>query len=80
MSEPVAKLSEVKPEPLSKDVVERLEHLLEKAKRGEISSFAAAIVYRDGNSGEVWSAIPHYSIMIGALERMKWNMLRQSEE
>ncbi len=73
-------LSVIQPEPRADGVVELLEHLLEKARNGEISSLCTAYVYRDGYSGHQRSAVPHFSILLGAIERMKYELLKLSDE
>lgn len=74
-----AKLSVVQPEPLATDMVPRLELLLERARAGELSAFAAAVVYRDGNTGDAFSYLPHTAIMLGAIEKLKFKIMERQE-
>jgi hypothetical protein len=67
-------------EPVSSDVVCRLEEALGFAREGRISSVAIALVYRDGTSGQCWSNAPSLSCLIGAVERMKYGIIRFSEK
>ncbi len=71
------KLHAIPLEPLGIDVVEKLEEILEAAKRGEISSVAIACVYRDGMTGSTWSAVPTFSMLIGALRCLEYRLMRQ---
>ena len=64
-------LTVIDPEPLAANLVDRLEALVEQARTGELSAFAAAVVYRDGTTGDAWSYLPNDSLMIGAIETMK---------
>lgn len=63
----------------SKDAVEFLEHMLEEAKSGEVQAFVIATVRQSGDVGASWagrdSRFDWYRL-IGALEHLKWNMLR----
>jgi len=74
-----ARLSVVQPEPLATDLVPRLEALLEAAKSGEISAFAAAVVYRNGYTGDAYSYLPHTAIMLGAIEKLKFKIMERQE-
>ena len=42
-------------EPLGTDTIAKLGEALEKAKAGQLSSVAIAVVYRDGTCGRSWS-------------------------
>lgn len=74
-----ADLSVVQPEPLVADIVPRLEGLLKRARAGELSAFAAAVVYRDGCTGDAFSYLPHTAIMLGAIEKMKYKIMEREE-
>jgi hypothetical protein len=73
-------LKVIEPEPCGADVVEKLEEALEKAKSGELSSVAIAIVYRDGCTGSSWSAPLSYSILIGAVARLQHRLIASGDE
>lgn len=75
-----AQLRVINAEPPNADVIEKLEDALRFARDGRISSVAIALVYRDGTSGQCWSAAPSLSCLIGAVERMKHGIIRFSEE
>jgi hypothetical protein len=67
----LASLKVLDAEPVGADAVEKLEDALTKAKAGELSSVAIAVVYRDGTSGRAWSAAPSLSCLIGAVARLQ---------
>lgn len=73
------KLSVINPEPLAENIIPRLEDLLERAKAGELSAFAAAVVYRDGCTGDAYSFLPHTAIMLGAIEKLKFKIIGNQE-
>lgn len=66
----MAELTAIDPEPIGESVVAKLEHVLAKAKAGELSSVAIAYVYRDGSIGRNWSDLPSYPTMLGSLARL----------
>lgn len=53
--------------PPDKSVVEILESLLEMAREGKFGSIAVATVYRDGTTGDAWSAPTALGTQIGAV-------------
>ena len=57
-------------EPLGTDVVERLEEVLEKARAGEISSVAIAVVDRTGTTRHNYSGMPSLALMLGSISRL----------
>lgn len=56
------------------DLVDQAKRLLEKCESGEVSSFAAAIVYKDGCVGHVRSSAPSFPSQIGSLTRLVHKM------
>lgn len=74
-----ADLKVIDAEPLGAGVKERLEHVMELASKGEISSLAIAWVNRDGSPGWRWSHAPNTSTLIGAIERLKIDMIVQKD-
>lgn len=56
-------------EPPAEDVIATLEHALEKARAGEMSSVCVLYVYRDGTTGYSRSALPSYPAMMGSATR-----------
>ena len=66
--------------PVSKSIIEVLEEALEKAKNDDLSSVAIAWIYRDGAPGWNWSETPNTSTMIGAIERLKADIIRNIDE
>jgi hypothetical protein len=67
-------------EPVGADTVAKLEEALEKARAGQLSSVALAVVYRDGTSGRAWSSAPSLSCLIGAVVRLEHALIRFVEE
>ena len=67
-------------EPIGEDVVAKLEEALTKAKAGEISSVAIAIVHRDGSTNYSWSKAPSMSLLIGCTARLQAGLIRRLEE
>jgi len=66
----MATLRTIEPEEPGEDVVETLEYLLAKARAGEISSVAVAVVYRSGIPGATWSRLPSLVAALGAVSRL----------
>lgn len=73
-------LSVIDAEPLGGSIIAILEEALLKAQRGELSSAAVAFVHRDGVVGWNWSEAPNTSTLIGAIERMKADLIRHCDE
>ncbi len=67
-------------EPLGADVIATLEAALEKARTGEISSVAVAVVERDGSVNRTWSTPPSLSLLIGAVARLQAALIRAADE
>lgn len=74
-----ADLKVIEAEPLGKGVAERLGHVMGLAVKGEVSSVAIAWVNRDGSPGWHWSTAPNTSTLVGAIERMKFDMIVQKD-
>lgn len=53
--------------PPNPGVVEALEDILARAKAGDLSSVAIAVVYRDGSTGDAWSEPASIGTLIGAV-------------
>jgi hypothetical protein len=58
--------------PNTEDVVAKLEEVLAKAKTGEISSCAIAVVYRDGSSGRSWSKAHSITALQGSIALLSY--------
>lgn len=54
-------------DPISPTVIEKLEYLLERARKGEISSVALAWVTSEKRAGITWSECPSKTAMAGAI-------------
>lgn len=65
-----AELCVITAEPLGDTVVSLLEDALERAKRGEISSAAFAMVDRDGCSEIGWSYAHSRVALVGSIQRL----------
>lgn len=74
------KLTVLEAEPLGAGIIERLERALEMAKRGELSSIAIALVYRDGCAGSVYSEPPSMTALIGSIARLQYRLMRANED
>jgi hypothetical protein len=66
--------------PASADLIERIEEVLEKANAGELSSVAIACVYRDGATGQSWSAPPSFGTLLGSVARLAHKMNAEMDE
>jgi hypothetical protein len=66
-------------EPPGQAVVKVLKDALARARKGEISSVAVALVERDGTADWNWSRVPNNSTLIGAIERMKADLIRDAD-
>jgi hypothetical protein len=66
----VADLIAIEAEDQAADIIDTLERVLEKARAGELSSVAVALVYRNGSVGHRRSALPSFPVMVGALNRL----------
>jgi hypothetical protein len=72
-------LTVIEAEPIGEDVIEKLSEVLSDAKRGELSSVAIAFVYRDGETGAVWSKAASAGLLVGAIARLAWKLNRALE-
>ena len=61
-------------EPVGTDIIERLEEALSKARAGEVSSVAIALVYRDGCIEGSWSAPPSHGLLLGSVNRLAYRI------
>lgn len=77
----MTELAIIESEAISPDLVPLLEDLLERARAGEISSVAAAYVYRDGSIGKSWSTPPCFGTLLGAVSRLahRMNLVKDEE-
>lgn len=69
------RLKVIESEPIGEDVIAKLEEVLERARKGELSSVAVAVVYRDGCSGQSWSQCPSLPALIGSVAKLKHKLL-----
>lgn len=76
----MAELIEIEPEPLGADVIPALEGALAKAKAGEISSLGIAIVYRSGESGQIWSKASTAAALLGSIHRLAHKFQQEMDE
>jgi hypothetical protein len=79
-SKPMADVRVLDAEPCGTDTVKKLEEALEKAKAGQLSSVAIAVVYRDGTCGRSWSTAPNLSCIIGSIARLQYAVMEFSEQ
>ncbi len=75
-----AKLRVLEAEPIAEDVIAKLEEALERAKLGELSSVAIAVVYRSGCSGQSWSQCQSLPALIGSVATLNHKLLDWSCE
>lgn len=73
----MADLEVITAEPPGKGVIEILRETLSQAEKGDISSVAVAVVYRDGNTSSGWSKVPSFSTLIGAIARLQAKLIRE---
>lgn len=66
-------------EPVGENVVATLKRALKRARAGDLSSVAIAAVKRDGSPYWVRSDAPNHSTLIGVIERMKAEMIRDND-
>lgn len=76
----MADLIPLEPEPLGEGLMPLLEHLMEAAKAGEISSLGVGIVYRDGRIGAKWSFAPSRAALLGAVGRLEHKLNLEADE
>lgn len=75
-----AQLRTIEPQPLGKTIISRLEWALELARKGELSSVAIAVVYRDGCGGHQYSDVPSCGLLVGTIARMQAAIIRDIDE
>jgi hypothetical protein len=66
-------------EPPGQAVIRVLKDALDRARKGELSSVAVAMVERDGSADWNWSYVPNSSTLIGSIERMKTDLIRETD-
>ena len=66
--------------PAGADVIATLEAVLEKARAGELSCVAVAMVYRDGCTGQRFSDAPLTGALIGSLAIGQQRLIAQLSE
>lgn len=64
------------PQPEGDGVVEMLERYLERAKAGEFSQMFIAYSDREGSSGAANTPLCSGSLLIGAIERGKFDLIK----
>lgn len=79
MAKRKAKLLAIDAEPLGASIIDRLDEVRAAAEAGKVSSIAIAVVYRDGNVSHCTSDMPSLSVLLGAIERMKFAILQAYE-
>jgi hypothetical protein len=67
-------------EPLGEDVIQLFEDALARAKRGEISSAAVGIVFRDGTTQTAWSRPPSQGLLIGCVSHLMWRLNKRLDD
>lgn len=75
-----AELREVQLEPTDAGVVDQLELLLERARKGDFAMLAAVAIERDGYPLFVRSDITNRTLMMGALARLHHWMLKRCDD
>ena len=75
----MADLEVIEPESVSPDLIETIERVLEKAKAGEVSSVAIAVVYRDGATSTTWSTPPSFATLLGAVAHLGFRMSHKKD-
>lgn len=65
--------------PVEQAVVSYLETVLARAKNGEYSAVAVAVVYRDGSTGSGYSNQYNLATMVGSPEQLKAKLLKDME-
>jgi hypothetical protein len=72
-----AELIPISCEPVGESIGELIADIQAAHSKGEVSSLAIAIVYRDGSTTQAFSTLPNTATMLGALERLKCKILRK---
>ena len=73
-------LRAIEPEPLAEGIMDVLEPVLEAIKEGRVSALACAVVYRDGCPDWAITFMPNVSTMLGTIDRMHAEIVRESIE
>lgn len=73
----MAELEVIDAEPPAQGVVEYLEKQLERAKSGDFSAIAMAVVYRDGSTGSGYSQLHNTATMVGSVRALEAKLVRE---
>lgn len=76
----MAELHKIEAQPPGDGIGRVIDELRRRNEAGELSSVAVAFVDRGGVADHMNSHCPSYSSIIGAIERMKWRIVREAEE
>ena len=76
----MSELEVINAEPLGDDIVGKFEEALERARAGELSSAAIAVVYRDGSTGSSWSKPSSLGLLLGSVTRLQSRLLKLFDE
>ena len=66
-------------QPPGKDVVEKLEDVLERARLGEFSAVCIVTIDREGRTASARSSLPNISTMVGGLLRAANRIMDDSD-
>ncbi len=72
----MAELREITCEPPEASVVEVLEAVLKRARKGELSGVAIAMVTREGATGQEWSRLHSIGTMIGSVSVLEHRLIQ----
>ena len=73
------KLEVIDAEPIGTKVIEVLELAMEMARTGQLSSISVVGIVRDGAPYWNYSDAPNTSALIGASERMKFEIISETD-
>jgi hypothetical protein len=73
----MADLREITSEPPAENIVPLLEQIIKRAKAGELSSVAVAMVTREGATGQEWSRLPSVGAMIGSVATLQHRLIER---
>lgn len=76
----MAPLREITCEPPNETIVPLLESLIERAKSGELSAVAVALVDREGCTGQEWSKLHSFGTMIGSVATLQHRLIERMIE
>jgi hypothetical protein len=65
---------------IAPDLIEQVDELRRQIMAGEVSSFAAAIVYKDGCSGSIRTKAPSSGLLIGSLTRVIYRLNKELDD